>query len=422
MGFGPKNSFEKKRATLQMKETIAALDREIVTSRQLVLSKQKDVEQPRRSTNEIALEIEALNNELSSIKNSTNQTNDALIALDGIIDGKKRSIRKLTIELSELSEKIQGIESIKREIESEINTLSLNDEAKRVFDSFQEICSSDECGLFRGSSESYGKNLLYLRDQIKDLERNTDTNIIRYDEIVRKKQEQEQELRELIDKRISLHGKDGKASIVEAIGQLSRRVFELERLMSIMNFLENEEQKYIRLSNERESAQNKLADMGGTGAVEDLKFVQLRGILRKRIANWLDILVATNISRDISVDSNLVPIFGKETVEQFKGSTKTRAVLATHAAIFETYLDNDSNEFRIFIMDTPKQQEMQTEHLSDFISKLADLAKNKNAQIIFSTTEFHYVGNKDDAEWNPQFSGEIHDMYMGLPAQPLIRQ
>lgn len=50
--------------------------------------------------------------------------------------------------------------------------MKLTDLARRVFASFHEICRAPNCGLFLGSTESYGKNLLYLRDQIKDLEHN----------------------------------------------------------------------------------------------------------------------------------------------------------------------------------------------------------------------------------------------------------
>ncbi len=40
---------------------------------------------------------------------------------------------------------------------------------KRVFESFSEICQNADCGVFIGSSQSYAKNLLYLKDQLKDL-------------------------------------------------------------------------------------------------------------------------------------------------------------------------------------------------------------------------------------------------------------
>lgn len=41
------------------------------------------------------------------------------------------------------------------------------------FASFKDICSNIDCKLFTVSSESYAKNLLYLKDQIKDLESNS---------------------------------------------------------------------------------------------------------------------------------------------------------------------------------------------------------------------------------------------------------
>ena len=56
-------------------------------------------------------------------------------------------------------------------------------QARRLFASFEDICSNPACGLFLGSSESYGKNLLYLKDQVKDLQRNTEFQRARIDEL-----------------------------------------------------------------------------------------------------------------------------------------------------------------------------------------------------------------------------------------------
>ena len=92
--------------------------------------------------------------------------------LTELVRQKDIQINSRQIELSELRNRVSGIATIRTEIESEVKTLGLNEEARRVFTSFHEICGAPHCGLFLGSTESYGKNLLYLRDQIKDLERN----------------------------------------------------------------------------------------------------------------------------------------------------------------------------------------------------------------------------------------------------------
>src|SRR5205814_75861 len=77
-------------------------------------------------------------------------------------------------QMLEVRERIDGLASIRAEIATEVDTLALNGEARRVFESFKDICSNPQCGLFLGNSESYAKNLLYLKDQSKDLERNAD--------------------------------------------------------------------------------------------------------------------------------------------------------------------------------------------------------------------------------------------------------
>lgn len=73
---------------------------------------------------------------------------------------KNGQIRSWQLELYELRNRVAVIETIRAEIDGEIKTLGLNEVARRVFTSFQEICRMSNCGLFIGSTESYGKNLL----------------------------------------------------------------------------------------------------------------------------------------------------------------------------------------------------------------------------------------------------------------------
>ena len=79
--------------------------------------------------------------------------------------------RELLRERVDLNSRVHSFTQIRQEIEVEANTLSLNEEARRVFSSFDAICSNEGCGLFVRSSENYGKSLLYLKDQVKDLNR-----------------------------------------------------------------------------------------------------------------------------------------------------------------------------------------------------------------------------------------------------------
>jgi hypothetical protein len=333
--------------------------------------------------------------------------------MDELIYDKQALHKTLRTQIAELQVRVGGVQRIKNEIEVEINTLSLNEEARRVFTSFREICSNTACGLFLGSSDSYGKNLLYLRDQVKDLQRNTANQQARVMELTENANQIAGEIKSLSAKREALVEGDEVSGLVESIGQYTRRMFELQRERQSVEELENDERAYVELLNERETIQNDLASLGGTAGESDLRSIAIRARWRERILYWLDILKTMNVSTEISIDADFEIQFGQEKLTQFKGSTLLRVVLAIHTAAFELYLSEADGAFRFLILDTPRQQDVQREDLGGYIEQLKRLAVESNAQVVFSTTNYRYKCVDGDEEWQPKFPGPKQKMFLG---------
>ncbi|WP_243888187.1 hypothetical protein [Shewanella algae] len=127
---------------------------------------------------------------------------------------------------------------------------------------------------------------------------------------------------------------------------------------------------------------------------------------------WLNIIHTSNISFDITFKDDFIPILGTEQVSQLKGSTKIRAVLAYHAALIELMAINSLLSFKLLILDTPKQHEIHNDDLNNYIIELKNICKKHDIQVIFSTTEYRYIGNSDDIEWNPVYKGREQLMYL----------
>ncbi|MEW8287087.1 MAG: hypothetical protein AB2697_13955 [Candidatus Thiodiazotropha endolucinida] len=119
----------------------------------------------------------------------------------------------------------------------------------------------------------------------------------------------------------------------------------------------------------------------------------------------------------MSIDASFNVIFGSEKLSQFSGSTLLRTVLAIKAAFFESYLARELKSIEFLIFDTPKQHDIESEHFAAFIRKLKELAQDKDVQVIFSTTEYHYDTQENDIEWNPPFEGEEQNMFLGTLSQ-----
>lgn len=412
-GLPAKHSFDRQKLKIAKTKRLSLLDRLIVDVADGIEELRKEFNVVPRRSDQITLDLEQNKSALKSLRDSRSVGSDAYRALEQLIHERKNKLADISREERELQSRVSGFEKIQGEIEVEIRTLSLNSEARRLFISFEEVCSSPQCGLFLGSSESYGKSLLYLKDQVKDLERNMDRqkdkikNLAALHSNLKKQIEENEKQLEVLDEQDEVNG------LVDTIRELTESVFDLQKELKMVSKVEVYENDYVQHLNEREALQNELAELSrGSGQI-DLRAMETRALLRDGVKKWLDVLDTKNVSRDISIDSDFTFTFGGEKVTQFKGSTLTRVILAFHSAVFEMYLSDPNRKFRFLILDTPRQQDIEADALAKYISELKLLAKNLNAQIVFSTTEFHYETVEGDIEWHPTFPGPEQNMYLG---------
>lgn len=413
-GLNPKHSFDVKKDLVTERAALEAQTRKIVAAQRIFELQFRDVDDS--SANEEALQHRAadLTTQIDSLRDSVDAKGTANSTLTDLLRQKDRQIRSKQIELSDVQNRISGIDAIRTEIEGEIKTLGLNEEARRVFSSFHEICSVPNCGLFIGSTESYGKNLLYLRDQIKDLDRNAlraEMRIEQLEEVLKDLRAERQVLADKLDSPAAA----GVDQLVTAVQALTKQMVETQSELGRIAALKEERSKLFKLEVERLRIQDRIDSLSNSGRA-DIEFNKLRLQLRELVVKWMDILDAQNVSRNVDIDLELRFKFNGESLDLFSGSTKIRLVLAIHAALFEAYISEPSRPFRFLILDTPKQQELHTEDLANYLSKLESLCAANNAQLILSSTEYDHPTGQQDRRWLPMYKGQDHPMYLGTPA------
>jgi hypothetical protein len=414
-GLNPKRSYTAKRDLLEAKDQLDSINRKLITQQKVIGDLSKSVDDSIDSRETMKQRSEWIASHINELKDSVNAEGAANATLTELLNYKEEKIRASRRLHGELRARISGIESIRNEIEGEIKTLSLNEESKRLFESFSDICARPDCGLFMSSSESYGKNLLYLKDQIKDLKINTSRAEIQLIEIEHRLSEEEQE-RDLITSKISLPlVNNTTAQIVTAVQSLTKELIEVEQQLSLAENLRDHRKKYLQLEDDRSKTQDRIALLNDNGRA-DIEFNKMRLNVRDLVVKWMDILKTPNASRDIEIDLDFKFRFGVEPLEAFTGSTKVRLILAIHAAIFEAYLINPKNPFRFLILDTPKQHELNTEDLAKYLEELQSICDSMNGQILISSTEYHHIVGEADIEWLPQYPGVEQNMYLGNPA------
>lgn len=405
-----KNSFDEKKERLAAKERLEYLDKSVKEQSRRVELARSSISNFSKNSDELAAEILRLELELEDLKREGASQDDSTSSLDRLISMHKKNYHAIESELNELYIRRRSVEKIIEEINTEINTLNLNEEARRVFLSFGEICGSKRCQLFSASSDSYGKNLLYLKDQLKDLERNDSVDQVMVDKLTQEKNNLQNRILELVTERNNIIEKSEIASIVNAVSELKNEIFSLQGNLDCIKEYEVVSKKYSSVIIERDKALEYYDSFGSSRSLSP-DIIRFRSDLRQCFLNWIDNLRTTNVSKDITFADDFAPVLGREIVSQLKGSTRVRTVLAFHAAILELAAKSNS-AFKFLILDTPKQHEIHNDDLDRYFKELKMLCKKFSIQIVFSTTEYEYFGDVDDMQWTPQYLGVEQKMFM----------
>jgi len=414
-GLNPKHSFEVKKSLIEEKSALEAQTRKIVAAQRVLEYQRRGVDDS--DANEAALQLssENLTQQIDGLRASVDAKGAASSTLTEMLRQKDVQIRARQLELFELQNRVASIETIRAEIDGEVKTLSLNEEARGVFTSFQEICRAPNCGLFLGSADSYGKNLLYLKDQIKDLERNSQRAEIRVEQLEERIEELSAERQNLLES-LESPSTSGANQLVTAVQALTRQLVGVQGELARISGLKDERSKLFKLEQERDRIQDRIEELTSTGRA-DHAFNDLRRKLRELTVKWMDMLDTTSVSRNVDIDLNLRFTFGGETLETIgsggTSSTTSRLVLAIHAALLEAYLADKTRPFRFLILDTPKQDELHTADLARYLTELERMCEANDAQLLFSSTEYDHPTAKQDKRWLPKYRGPEKPMYLG---------
>lgn len=407
----PKNSFNKKKQAIIEKEKLAQLDKAVHLASRRYENQKELVSDINKTSEEIYEEIEMLDKELDNLKSFHSNHDDSLNALDKIISSHKRTIHNIDEDIRELHYRTKGVESIIAEINTEVDTLNLNEEARRVFVRSSDLCGSSNCQLFSGSSDSYSKNLLYLRDQIKDLERNAENDLSRIDELKRRRIAVEELTRQIVEERNNAIERTEASALVEAISEIKNQLFGLQVQQEKLDTLDKLSTIYFNLLSDQRRAVDRVASLSSSrNSVPEI--IQLKSRFKQLLIKWLESIGTINVNLDIKWKKDFVPLFGVESIEQLKGSTRARVVLAYHAALIELLLESESVTLDFIILDTPKQHEIHDNDLDNFMITLKKLCKQYALQVVFSTTEYKYKTDFQDCCWEPKFPGLKQKMFL----------
>lgn len=410
--FSQKHLFESAKDLIALKAKRDALD-EIIASHRSVVQRLYANHTSNLSEQAILDRIAEKRAQLDQLSTSQGARSDATATFDAEIYELGNSITVLDREDGELKLRVSSFQRIRHEIETEINTLSLNERARRLFESLESVCTNSDCGLFKKSTEGYGKNLLYLKDQAKDLEAGATGAEERIRVIREVRSNMQVQMDRLKAKRENSLKQDGLSGLVDVIREVTESIIAHEQELALVKQLRSVTNRLDEAETERGLLSDKIESINTRGRKADQNMTGLRIELRTLTLKWLEILGTENIDRNLLIDQDLKFQFGNEAIRAFKGSTLVRVVLAIHAAIFEAYVSRTGEKFAFLIFDTPNQQEIKTDDLRKFMHALKRLCADRDAQVIFASKDYRYEADEKDMLVEPKFPGEKHPMYLG---------
>lgn len=411
-GLGPKRSYTAQKDLIAARDRLDAEQRKIVFQQKVVADIAATVDDSPATIDRLEQRATILREHLGQLRESADLSGAANDALLDLLHSKEEHIRELRRQQADLRSRLAGMDAIRGEIEGEIKTLSLNEESRRVLESFFDVCGRSDCGLFTSSTESYAKNLLYLKDQIKDLENNAGRYEIHLSALATRVEDEEGERAAIASKIEQSQEHNATHHLVTAVQSLTRELLDIEQQLVAINRLKAEKAKYLQFDQARTITQDRIANLSNRGK-SDFSFNSLRREVQKLTVKWMDILGTPNASREVELDLDFKFRFGGQAIDVFNGSTRSRLILAIHAALFEHYLADIERPFRFLILDTPKQQELASTDLWRYLTALEDVCDERDGQILISATEYHHVIGEADVEWLPSYPGDRQLMYLG---------
>lgn len=282
-------------------------------------------------------------------------------------------------------------------------------------DAFRRFCGNSACQFFAGKAEpsSYGRRLLYLRDQFKDIASAMDA----VDGILAIATTRLAEAEAQLNRARAEYEAAAKSTatdrVVAAVESVTRELANVSRSIALSEAIAAERTARDQLSERRNGVHADLTNHDDADARRRKSVTAAATSLGNAIRRWMTTLNANDAA--IGVDDALRVTYAGKVLSDTKGpsgSSRLRLILAYHAALLETSFELGGAHPRLLLFDAPKQHELNPEDFAAYMAELRRVFAEKNVQIVLSART-DVPMHEGDVVWKPQFPGEKHAWYLG---------
>jgi hypothetical protein len=413
-GLPARHPFEQKEELQKARDELGLLEREADARRSLLEKWLSEEPTLQDDASDLEAERQSLAAQLTGHKDSLGLVSNATAHFDTELEQALHARAIKQGELSAIDREVARLAAIVTEIQAEADILSSNETAERAF---KRLCPRADCQLFRTTNESYGRRLLYLKDQTKDV---GIASIL----FSREKTRVQDSLSE-IDGRV-MHLRSQRAKAIEESGHAS--------LVAVIDDLAGRYAKITTAIERRKAFANERLRLDGILKTKAAKADEVRAIrsaghrdknperrepeilrdLSDSMRAWLEILGTKNVDGEVTIDGDFQIAVGNSRFSRHSGqsgSTRTRLVLAYHAAALEVVLRRGGFRPPVLVLDSPRQHELAEADLLSYAQKLRE--RCRGAQIILSGKDLALPMTETDALWAPPFGAGDAARYLG---------
>ncbi len=320
--------------------------------------------------------------------------------------------------LSSAERRLADLHRLGQELKAEVGILEMNEVAA---DAFRTLCGYESCQFFRRPEESYGRRLLYLKDQVKDFQSSFSTLERDVESLRRDVTQAEDHLQHALQEKEHSIAETRAGQLVPVIDAITKELAEVNLRLERIGGTAKEQKRFDALIDRAVQLEEEVSQLRPTRGerADQTRLTDVRNELGRCYGEWLTTLRAQNIPERIGFDDDFRLHLGDERFSEnspFSGSTRTRIVLAYHAAMVETSLKTGGCHPGFLVLDAPKQHELHAEDLGAFVRRFRDMVASQPipVQLVIAATEQDFVDEKlADALWRPAFGTRDEPRFLG---------
>lgn len=416
LGVPQKHRVVDKSAFQEAKADQAAIQQQILFKRRTIekLTKEDDRLRATVSPDELMARRSALHDQLraaTTVMESLTRFETALDARLRDLVARRDAVRDL---LGVMRRRRDQILSVQVDVQAETEALEQNEVAAAAF---RTLCSSENCKFFRQPDDSYGRRLLYLKDQLKDFSLSASQIAVEIESLELESKAAEVAVETLTHEKRQALTHSGAGDTIAAVESLTKEIALVSVMIDRLERLAVERRQLEALINQELRAGEKVAELKPTGGRrENSRLLDARSILAGAFNEWIEALQTPNVPRDAIVDEELRVIIGGERFNSkisHSGSTRTRLVLAFHGALVEASLKMDGHHPPLLALDAPRQNELRPADIRLFVERFENTV-GSTVQLVLSATDEAVVRPGDGVViWSPTYLLGNETRYLG---------